>query len=535
MRTIYFIIACILFQYNGFAQREYHVFPVDDKITPGTPNGMGSREHPWDLQTALNQTSKVKGGDVIWLHKGVYNGLYISLLSSIEKGKYITVSSYKSEKVILNGNVSSPRNNVLQVKGKQVIFKDFEVTCLGDFSRNEVDSNFKRINGIDHASGMDCRFENLKIYNVPGLGFGSWKNTGGSKIENCIIYNNGYIAKNGRGTGVGIYVQNNSERKRIIKSNTIFNNYYKGIEVWSANKNSMEEYVKNVVLDSNILFNNGSPSGVFKDNLIVATGDRNGKNIAKNITITNNVFYHNTNVAKNEVGGDGASLTIGFNGNAPVENVKVHNNIIIGRNNALRILHAKKLSFRNNISYAGYVHFFNSVVPHLNSKNWDFDHNTYYTKNSRVYRISKYKDFTFNDWKSTYKIDLQSETKHIRDFELPSVLGISDCGQKRYRVSLFSKQGQDVLVDFSKFQISKGVTYKIYDVENRNVILKKGMVNEDLVVEFPMNVKAIEKPLYNTTAKKTLNNFGVYFIEFEGLKQAQRKSFLTRWLKKIFS
>ena len=65
---------------------------------------------------------------------------------------------------------------------------------------------------------------------------------------------------------------------------------------------------------------------------------------------------------KNQIGGNAASLTLGFHPNAPVENIEIHNNIIIGRNNALRVLHAKSLSFKNNMTYAGYVHFYNSNV-----------------------------------------------------------------------------------------------------------------------------------------------------------------------------
>ena len=36
---------------------------------------------------------------------------------------------------------------------------------------------------------------------------------------------NGYIGKQ-RGHGVGIYVQNMSDKTRLIENNTIFNNYY---------------------------------------------------------------------------------------------------------------------------------------------------------------------------------------------------------------------------------------------------------------------------------------------------------------------
>lgn len=528
MKPIYLFLAVLFLHFNINAQKEFHVFPQNHPKNPGSSQGDGSIGKPWDLETALNQSHQiVNSGDFILIHEGVYKGHFTSTLNSTIPNKYITVQPFDNEKVVLDGNVNSKTGNVLQVKGARTIFKDFEVTCLGDFTRYEVDPNFKRINGVDHPTGEDCQFINLKIHNVPGSGFGSWKSTGGTIIENCLIYNNGWVSKS-RGSGVGMYVQNSSEKERIIRNNTIFNNFYKGVEVWSANKNAEQSYVQNITLRNNIIFNNGTPSGVHKDNLIVATDDRNGTNITRNINIVDNVFYHNTNVAKNEVGGDAPSLTLGYNANAPIEDVKVHSNIIIGRNNALRLLHVKKLSYRNNISYAGYVHFMNSVVPFINPANWDFDNNQYFTKNSRVFRISKHKDFVNDDWKLTFKIDKNSKTANIKDFNLKNVLSITPITSNRYRVVLFNKNGNDVEVDFSENNIPNGTHFKLYDVENIDAVLKEEVLNESKKVIFPMNTKEFKRPLHNDKAQKTLNNFGVYFIEFKSRPPANRKSLLRR-------
>jgi hypothetical protein len=527
MKRFYFVLIFLLSFLVIQAQQEFHVFPKNHTKPLGTNTGNGSLKNPWDLQTALSQPLNiVNGDDKIWIHKGVYNGRYISTLKSTKPNKFITVSAYKNDKVILNGNVKSNKKYVLEVKGKNVIFKGFEVTWLGDFSRNQNDANFKLVGGISYSSGADCKFINLIVYNNPGSGFGSWKRTGGKIIDGCLIYNNGYISKKGRGSGVEIYVQNESNKIRLITKNTIFNNYYKGIEVWSDNGKATSEYVKNVTLTNNVIFNNGSPSGVFKDNLIIGTNDRNGINIAKNIIVEGNIFYHNTDFAKNQIGGDAASLTLGFNAKAPIENVKVINNIIIGRNNALRILHAKTLTFKNNISYCGYVHFNKSVVSHLNVNNWKFSNNTYYTKNARTFRISKYKDYTFNDWKSKYKIDLNSSGKHIREFNLKNVLKVTENEFKKnsYRVILFNKYGKDVIVNFSKFDISNGSTYKIIDIENRKKVIKSGTVNKDAKITFHMSLKDFENPLHNNKAIKTLDNFGVFIIEFK----IKKRSFFER-------
>ncbi len=500
----------------GYSQQEFHVFPKDHNETPGMQNGTGSISNPWDLQTALNQKSDIiKSDDVIWLHEGIYNGRFVSTLESLEANKFITVSAFKNDKVVLNGNVDSPNENVLEVKGKQVIYKNFEITCLGDFSRHEKEENFEAISGLQHTNGEDCQFINLKIYNNPGLGVGSWKATGGSLFDGCLIYNNGYISKKGRGLGEGLYTQNISDKIRVIQNCIIFNNYYKGIEVWSANKKAKNNYVKNYEIKNNVIFNNGSPGSLFKDNLIIGSGDKNGINIAKNIKVQSNIFYHNADIKNSEINGDAASLTLGFNKNAPVENITVTNNVIIGRNNALRILHAKSLTFEGNRVYSGYVALESSVLEHIN--NWNFKNNVYYTKKSSSFRITGDKDYTLERWQSSFGLDQDSSWKNIKQFDMRSIISVAKYQHRTdtYKVVLFQEDGNDVLVDFSKPDVKAGLNYRIYDAENPNVILKTGILPEDLKIMFPMQLTEFEKPLHNVSAQKTVSNFGVFIIEFE--------------------
>ncbi|WP_370003293.1 hypothetical protein, partial [Winogradskyella sp.] len=189
--SISFIL--LFFTLFSFAQKEFHVFPLNGKGMHGSPSGDGSLNNPWDLQTALSQTSKrVNGGDIIWLHKGIYTGNFISTLESTLANEYITVSAYKGDKVVLNGNSDNKVNYVLEVNGNNVIYKNFEITYFGDFTRLKSDKNFKATIGLNHIKGEDCKFQNLIIHNIPGSGIGSWKATGGTVIEDCTIYNNGY-------------------------------------------------------------------------------------------------------------------------------------------------------------------------------------------------------------------------------------------------------------------------------------------------------------------------------------------------------
>jgi len=510
MKTLYL---SMLFSFTivlSYAQQEFHVFPKNDAKTPGSETGNGSLQNPWDLQTALSQKSKVVNGkDTIWLHEGVYDGRFACTLSSTIANQYIMVSAFENDKVVLNGNVASDQEQTLSVRSTRVIFQNFEITWLGEYSRQiqKTKGLTKPIAGIAHLSGKNCKFINLMIYNNPGLGFGSWKHTGGTVISNCCVFNNGARTTEGKGVGEGFYVQNNSDTEtRLLKDNIIFNNYYKGIEVWSASKHATTEWVKNITLDNNVIFNSGLPSKYRTvDNIIVATDDREGINIAKNITVKNNILYHNTNFKKNEVNGDAASLTLGFHKNAAIENVVVDHNIIIGRNNALRILYANSLTLTRNQIYSGYVHVFDFKIGL-----WNFNDNSYYTKNNKPFRTTNKGSFDFKTWQSRFGLDANSQWKHIREFDLDKVLDITENTYQpnSFRVVLFDKNEADVIVDFSKYQIKEGTRYIIRDVERYKEILKTGHTNETSQIIFPMT-------LNKGDVNKTSNNFGVFTIEFQ--------------------
>jgi hypothetical protein len=508
------------------AQNEFHVFPEDNVKNSGTASGNGSLQNPWDLQTALSQTAEVvNGGDIIWIHQGIYNGRFISTLNSTIKYKYITVASFPNEWAVLNGNVTSNKTSVLNVTGNNVIYKDFEVTWLGSFSRNQAEPGFQKSDGVNHSNGTNCKFVNLVIHNNPGSGFGSWKRTANSEINGCLIFNNGYFSSK-RGSGVGMYVQNSSEQNRLIKNNIIFNNYYKGVEVWSDNRKATDDYIKNIILDNNVIFNSALVTGTPKDNLIIATNDNTAVNIAKHIKVTNNILYHNTNYSKNEINGESPSLTLGFNKNAPVEDITITGNIILGRNDGIRILHAKSFTFKNNIVYSGFIRFYESFYHNFNQNAWDFSGNTYYTRKNKTIRIQSKEDFTLDEWQKKYKIDNNSAWKPISEFNLEPILDVTqyEYDKNKFRLVLFDKNEADVTVDFSSYGLSKGLFYTIRDVEDYSKILKSGILGTDKKINFPMKLNHGNK-------NKTLDNFGVYVLEYS---QPKKVGFLSRLFDLIF-
>lgn len=281
--------------------------------------------------------------------------------------------------------------------------------------------------------------------------------------------------------------------------------------------------MKNVTLSNNVIFNNGLPSGRHWANIIIASDDNFGLNIAKNIKVNDNILYHNSDFLNdNKNFGDGVFLALGYNKNAPIDNVSAHNNIILGKNNALNVLHAKHLIFKNNTVYTGYIHFKKSVLESLESKFWKFENNTYYSRRSNAFKVLKHKNFTIDQWQNEFKLDSGSQRKHISQFDLKTKLNMTRLnGGNNFRVTLFHKQGNDVEVDFSEYKIRKGFIYNIKNIEDDSII-KSGIVEESLEVEFPM-------ANYN----KTVNNFGVYNIEFTEKTKEKKKSFFRRifgWL-----
>ncbi len=496
-----------------YAQNTWYVSPT------GSSSANGSINNPWDLQTALNHPISVLKGDVILLRGGIYNGRYSSYLIG-DALSPITVKSFPGEWAILDGNDtgSVSATAVLSVYKNNVIFRDFEITWRGQFSRLSTESNFRTCNGIGHFSGKDCKFINLIIHDNPGSAVGSWKSTGATEFYGCMMYNNGYFGPN-RGHGVGMYVQNKTADNRWIENNIIFNNYYKGLHFISANYNANSEYVKNFVVLRNTIFGSYSPSGGQKDNIDIGTFDQNQINVVKNITLKENILYQNVNFASVDTISEGQNLTIGLSKFAPVENVILDGNIIIGRSRSLRLQFVKSIVCKNNIVFTKYIDVNNdNIVNKYIDSNWNFYNNTYYSRYKKSFRIkaNPVYEITLNSWQTIFGIDTNSTRQSHQQFNLPSVLEITQnkYQNNRYKVVLFDIQGKNVDVDFSGFNISVGANYTIKDVENYDTIAVNGQLAASNIVNFPMNLTQYKLPTGNNKAQKTFSNFGVFIIEF---------------------
>jgi len=217
---------------------------------------------------------------------------------------------------------------------------------------------------------------------------------------------------------------------------------------------------------------------------------------------------------------------LGFNPKAPVENITLTGNTILGRDDGIRILHAKGLTFKNNTVYSGFIRFHSSFYINFNANTWDFSDNRYFTRKNKTIRIQSKEDFTVDEWRKKYGIDSKSTWKTIADFDMKNVLDITpyEYGKNKYRVVLFSKNEEDVTADFSSFNIIKGTNFTIRDVEDHSNVLQSGVLGKDKTITFPMKLNMGD-------TNKTLDNFGVFIVEFSGPKKV---GFLTKLFNKIF-
>ena len=105
------VVLCFGIDASGTAR--YYVSPG------GSRAGDGSRNHPWDLATALSGgRGTVRPGDTIWLRGGTYPGGFDATLTGTSATP-IVVRQYPGERATIDGN--------LHVHGAYAIYWGFEI------------------------------------------------------------------------------------------------------------------------------------------------------------------------------------------------------------------------------------------------------------------------------------------------------------------------------------------------------------------------------------------------------------------------
>jgi hypothetical protein len=300
----------------------------------GSAAGDGSATKPWDLQTALNGgTGKVQPADTIWLRGGTYSGTFVSSLTGTAAAQ-ITVRQYPKERATLDGGSSS--NDILTLNGQYATYWGFEIMSSSTVRTGTAGTGAGiRGDGVYVNAASNVKLINLVVHDV-AHGVYTENTTHNVEIYGLVIYDGGY--EDGiRSDGHGLYLHNDGLTPKVVRDNVIFNQFGFGIHGY-AEATSQE---KSLVLDGNVLFNNGTVSS-FSNNPNLQVG---GNGVADNDSVTNNTLYFSPGVTAD------LNAKVGYN-TLMNGTALVAGNTLLGGTLGLDVGYWQNLTVQGNTLYA---------------------------------------------------------------------------------------------------------------------------------------------------------------------------------------
>jgi hypothetical protein len=392
----------------------------------GTPDGDGSREHPWNLAGALSGTYTVGPHDLISLRGGTYKGDFVSRLTGMASAP-ITVRQYQGERTIIDGS--------LKVKGEWTIYWGFEVM--------NSDLNAGRLNGI-MVFGPHTKLINLIVHDSTGSGIGTWIEAPDSEIYGSIIYNNGIDKFNH-----GIYLQNQVGTKYIM-DNIIFSQSGKGIQGYGL----PGEYLRSFHIEGNVSFNNGTRSVTGPWTNILVGGDTP----AEAMVLLNNYTYNPTALGEYNV-------DLGYDTSAN-NDITVKNNYFVGGNTVLHVQDWDRVTMTNNTLY-GSANLIEFQLPRGNDPStFQWDNNTYFADgNVTPFQFSN-QAYTFSEWQQTPGLDQTSQYTSGRPTGAKIFVRPNKYEQGRAHIIVYNWDLLDTVdVDISNVALL-GARYTVWNVQD---------------------------------------------------------------------
>jgi hypothetical protein len=264
----------------------------------GTAQGKGTRESPWDLESALLGKQSLRPGDTLYLLEGTYRRrpdekFAVRLTGTDVKPIHVRPAP-KEHAVIDGGLVVDNPSAYLWIWDLELLVSEPQPTkpvgpgsFPGDFTRPW--------GGLTMNGGKQCKYVNLVIHDCrQGISF--WSGAQDSEVHGCLIYDNGWPATD-RGHGHAIYTQNQDGTKAI--TDCIMTGGH-GFTMHAYG--SSRAYVDNYLVEGNIAYN---------ANTFLIGGGRP----SHNIRVLNNYLY-------------GVPMQIGYS--APSnEDCEVRDNVIV--------------------------------------------------------------------------------------------------------------------------------------------------------------------------------------------------------------
>ncbi|HKY05511.1 MAG TPA: hypothetical protein VJQ56_11510 [Blastocatellia bacterium] len=429
----------------------------------GSSSGNGSKDRPWDLQTALSHPASVKPGDTIWLRGGVYtkawtsNRLYQSRLTGTSD-KPVILRQYPGERAVIDAG-SSPAYkdyHALRIDGAHTYYWGFEVMYSERQRRSQQTgsspSDLRRGRGVT-IYGNNIKCINLVVHDA-AIGFSFWTPGENSELYGCIVFYNGW--ESDRGHGHGIYAHNEVGTKRVTNC-ILFKQFRNGIQVYN---DDADDFINNVVLEGNIVFENGalSASGYARDILY------GGNGLAVNPVISNNCTYTNPSVDRGE-------NNLGYD--AGTENAKLTGNYFVSGGSALEVVGSVNLSMKGNT-------FFGRVGGVTQSQYGD---NAYH----------------------------RSRMAGVKTFVRPNLY---EPGRGHIAVYNWDELNA-VSVDISSVGLQIGDAYEVMDVQNYFGAPVAAGIYDGKPVTLPMNLSEVTLPVGSdvpVAAKHTSKEFGAFVV-----------------------
>jgi hypothetical protein len=227
--------------------------------TDGTASGRGTRESPWDIESALGGRKEIAAGDTLWIARGTYkhpdrklgSAGYVVRLAG-EAGKPIQVRVARGERVTIDGGltVQPPATHLWLWDLEILVSENFTMSRRVQEPGSHPKSYHRPWGGLNVHSGTACKYINLVIHdNAQGVSL--WSGATDSELHGCILYDNGWEAPD-RGHGHAIYTQNEKGTKTI--SDCIMTGGY-GYTMHAYG--SSRAYVDNYRAEGNICYSAG--------------------------------------------------------------------------------------------------------------------------------------------------------------------------------------------------------------------------------------------------------------------------------------
>jgi cell division septation protein DedD len=418
----------------------------------GSSSGTGSKDKPWDLQTALNHPSVVKPGDTIYLLPGIYGKTSSSTnYKAALKGSssaYIKVRPSEESKVKIHGCLNVVSGGYVEFKGLEILNPELKrVTSITGSHPGD----------LPRCTGIQATVPNVRIIqNIihdTRQGIAAWVEAPNTEIYGNIVFNNGWQSTD-RGHGHGIYSQNETGRK-LIEENIVINQFDNAIQLYGSSSAAVKHYD---------LKGNATANG----DVIVR-----GASGIEDVTVTNNYLWGE--IGYDFGGYDNISLVFKDNvawvtNGKPVFTLGKYGQATVTGN-----------TFAYSATNTGMRPFW-LFDPAKTIRPYNWNNNKYYNWSSRqdtpfTYqwddtssgtRVKQASSYNFTGWKDLTKYDSTSSyTASAPSAPSVYVRPVNRYDSKRGHVIVYNWKGaSSVQVNLSSLGLSDGDTYKIYNAFN---------------------------------------------------------------------